>query len=69
MPEYSLGFSQKLIDAAEMLKANGLSDVEAQRTVLYLSLLSIEISLKAIMEEAGVTTGRLRSLSHNHMKL
>jgi len=69
MPEYSLGFSQKLIDAADLLKTNGITDVEAQRAVLYLSCLSIEISLKAIMEEAGITTARLRRLSHNHKNL
>lgn len=69
MSEFSLGFSQNLIDAAEMLKANGLSDIEAQRTVLYLSQLSIEISLKSILEEAGITVNRLKNLSHSHKKL
>lgn len=68
-PEYSRGFSKQLIGAAEIIKTNGLSDVEAKRTVLYLSLLSIEISLKAIMEKVSIPISRLRSLSHNHKKL
>ena len=69
MPTFNLGFSQKLINAAEIIKTNGLSDIEAQRTVLYLSQLSIEISLKSILEKAGVTIKRLKALSHNHQKL
>lgn len=62
MPEFNLGFSQKLIEAAKAIKSNDLTDLEAKRTVLYLSLLSIEISLKAIMEKAGITISKLKSL-------
>jgi len=69
MSEYNLGFSKHLIEAANIIKDNGLSDIEAKRTVLYLSLLSIEISLKALLEKAGISTSRLRSLSHSHKKL
>lgn len=69
MPEYSRGFSRHLIDAANIIKNNGLSDIEAKRTVLYLSLLSIEISLKALLKNAGISTSRLRTLSHSHKKL
>lgn len=69
MPEYSRGFSKNLLEAATIIKDNDLTDTEAKRTVLYLSLLSIEISLKAILEKAGISVGRLRSLSHSHKKL
>ena len=69
MPEFNLGFSEKLIEAAKVIKNSHMKDLDGIRTVLYLSLLSIEISLKSIMEKAGISISKIKTLSHNHKKL
>ena len=65
MPEYSLSFAEKLAKAAALVAAEGLDDPEAKRTVLYLSLLSTEVSLKAMLEQAGVALPKIRKRSHD----
>lgn len=69
MTEYSLSFSEKLIDAASFVAKEDLDQIEAKRTVLYLSLLSCEISIKALLEKSGMPVGKIKALSHNHIKL
>lgn len=69
MAEYSLEFSEKLIETANLLIANGLGSVEANRTVIYLSLLSSEITLKAALEKAGQPMHKIRQRSHNLSEL
>ncbi len=63
--EYSLQFSQRLIDAARSFLDKGKVDDETGRAVLYLSLLSCEISLKALLEQAGYTIKELKKRSHD----
>nr|MBV6629286.1 hypothetical protein [Oceanococcus sp. HetDA_MAG_MS8] len=53
MAEYSIGFAEKLIEAAQSITLGCEQSIDAGRTVLYLSLLSSEISLKALLEHAG----------------
>jgi HEPN domain-containing protein len=67
MPEYSLDFSEKLIEAARVVLDldNNSDSVDAKRTVLYLSLLACEISMKALLERAGKSVSEIRSRSHN----
>lgn len=63
---YSLEFSKSLIDAAQALVPRLSSNNEEEgRAVLYLSLLSCEISLKATLETAGVDVKKLKKRSHN----
>ena len=69
MSEFNLDFSRHLIKTAQIIANNDLSDIEAKRTVLYLSLLSSEISLKALLEKSGISISRLKKLSHSHKKL
>jgi HEPN domain-containing protein len=64
MPEYNIGFSEKLIEAAQVVSNNGKNAIDAQRTVLYLSLLSCEIALKAFLENAGVPIQEIAHYSH-----
>lgn len=64
MSEYSLAFAERLAEAARMVAAQGLGELDAQRTVLYLGLLSTEISLKALLEQAGVPVEAIRARSH-----
>ena len=53
MSEYSLEFSEKLIEAARAILPGCEASVESRRAVLYLSLLASEIALKALLEHAG----------------
>jgi|GEM_PF-1234057 len=62
---YSLEFGERLIDAADSLATEKNTSDEVGRAVLYLSLLSCEISLKALLEKAGFSVKELKSLSHN----
>jgi HEPN domain-containing protein len=69
MPQYDIAFAEKLSQVAALVLANGIEDLEAQRTVLYLSLLSTEISLKAMLERAGKSGTEIRARSHNLSEL
>jgi len=69
LPVYSLDFSENLIRAAQAVNDNGDDSVDAMRTVLYLSLLSCEISLKALLEKAGMPITEIRNRSHNLERL
>ena len=62
--EYSLDFSQRLIEAAKSFVGKENAEDETARLVLYLSLLSCEISLKALLEKAGYTSKELKRRSH-----
>ncbi|PCJ43632.1 MAG: hypothetical protein COA71_01805 [SAR86 cluster bacterium] len=59
--EYSLEFSQRLIESAESIEESD----EAGRAILYLSMLSCEISLKATLEVAGFTVNELKAKGHH----
>lgn len=63
--EYSLEFSQRLIEAAKSFVDKDKIVDESGRAVLYLSLLSCEISLKALLEQAGYTIKELKKRSHD----
>ena len=63
--EYNIDFAERLIDAADSFFEKADVGNEAARAVLYLSLLSCEISLKAVLESAGYTTKQLTARSHN----
>lgn len=69
MPQYDIAFGEKLAEVATSVVADGLADVDAQRTVLYLSLLSTEISLKSMLEKAGKPVSEIRKRCHNISEL
>ncbi len=69
MSEYNIGFSEKLIEAAQVVADSALDSIDGQRTVLYLSLLSSEIALKAFLEAAGMPVQKIVGYSHNHRAL
>jgi hypothetical protein len=62
--EYSFEFSQRLIESAEALLTSSSDRDEAGRAILYLSCVSCEISMKALLERSGYTTSELRGFSH-----
>ena len=63
--EYSLSFSKRLLEAGASLKGAGKILEEADRAILYTSLVSIEIALKYLLEKAGVPVKEVRAHSHN----
>lgn len=65
MAQYDLKFAERLAQVAAQLVADDITSVDAQRTVLYLSLLSMEISLKAMLEQAGKPVAH----THDHASL
>ncbi|MCZ2290626.1 MAG: hypothetical protein LC125_01635 [Burkholderiales bacterium] len=69
MPEYDIAFGERLAETARMVAADGLTQLDAQRTVLYLSLLSVEITLKAMLERAGFPITGIRARSHRLAEL
>lgn len=69
MPEYDIAFGEKLAEVANFVVADGLSDLDAKRTVLYLSLLSTEISLKSMLEQAGKPVKEIRERTHKLTEL
>lgn len=63
--EYNIGFAKQLLEAANGLKGAGHIIEESKRAVLYLSLLSIEVSLKYLLEKAGIPIKDIKNRSHN----
>lgn len=64
MAQYDLTFAERLVQVATQLVADDISSLDAQRTVLYLSLLSMEISLKAMLEQAGKPVAHTHDLAY-----
>lgn len=69
MAEYEIAFGKRLAETARLVMDQGSSELDAQRTVLYLSLLSTEISLKAMLERAGKPVPEIRGHSHRLSQL
>jgi len=70
--EFSLEFSKRMIEAAECLKCDNLTGgkPEAERAILYLCLISCEISIKALLEKAGYNViPDIKNVSHSFKKL
>lgn len=63
---YDIRFSIKLAEVAQSIELNSY---EARRTVVYLSRLSMELSLKAFLEQAGRPVAEIKSYSHDIRKL
>ena len=65
MVEYNIGFSDNLVSAAQFIANQGDQSEDAARTVLYLSCLACEISLKALLECTGKPVPEIKKLGHN----
>jgi predicted hydrocarbon binding protein len=65
MAEYDIAFGERLAETAKLVANDGLDSLDAKRTVLYLSLLSSEIVMKALLEKAGRPISKIRARSHN----
>jgi len=65
VPTYDLAFARKVADVAGCVVAGGLDDVQSRRVVAYLGRLSMELALKAFLEQAGLPVENIRKHSHN----
>ncbi|MDX3906789.1 MAG: hypothetical protein QHC78_13975 [Pigmentiphaga sp.] len=63
MAEYELDAARELVVVARDVVDRGLNSAEARSTVAYLSSRSIELTLKAFLERAGLPAADLRTLS------
>jgi hypothetical protein len=66
---YHSEFAMRLIDAANSLLIKFADKGEVSRAILYLSCLSCEISMKALLERVGYTEQELKRYSHKLDKL
>lgn len=65
MAEYDLGFAEKMAEAADLLDEKNHWRCDARRVVVYLCRVSMEISLKALLEKAGVAPRSIRKRNHD----
>ena len=70
MPQYDIAFARKLAEVALSIAPDiGEPTEESERTAAYLSLLSIELGLKAMLEKSGLSVDRIRARSHRLREL
>ena len=65
MSEYNLGFSKKLAETARLVADDGVDSFDAVQTIVYLSLLSCEIALKALLERSGLPVNKIKAHWHD----
>jgi hypothetical protein len=64
MPEYDLQLAEELAIVAGSVPQTELAPVAHDRMRLYLAMLSIELSLKAMLERAGMPVQHIRNRGH-----
>ncbi len=69
MGEYSIGFARKMSEASMALVSAGLDCEDAEKAVLYISLVACEVALKAALEKAGIDPSELKKRGHNLSEL
>ncbi len=69
MAEYSIGFSEELVEAARYLADQRDKSDDTTRAILYLSLLACEIALKALLESSGQSVEDITRLGHDFSEL
>lgn len=65
MPEYDLTFAKKLAEVATEVQEKAPFAYDARRLVAYLSRLSVEITLKALLEKAGKPIKDIHARRHD----
>ena len=65
MAAYDLAFASKLAEVASEVESSEPYAYDARRVVAYLSRLSVEITLKALLEAAGRPVSEIRRRSHD----
>lgn len=65
MTEYDINFAARLASIASELEEKAPLANDARRATVYLSRLSAEIAMKALLEKAGFPVDRIRSRNHD----
>lgn len=65
MPVYDLSFARKFAEVAEEVITREPDSVEARRVVAYISRVSMELSLKALLERVGVPIDEIKKRWHD----
>ena len=65
MAEYDINFAAKLATVADQVDEKDPWAHDARRVTLYLSRLSAELTLKALLEKAGMPISKIRKRSHD----
>jgi hypothetical protein len=66
---YSVAVAENLIRAGRFTLEFAPEGPDTSRTALYLGLLSCELSLKSLLENAGIPVATIRECSHSFEKL
>jgi hypothetical protein len=61
MPEYDIDFAAKLAEVADQVHENDWRDIARRRIAIYLSRLSAELTMKALLEQAGMPVTNRRA--------
>lgn len=69
MPTFSIEFANHLSTVAKRCTLSDAGISESNRTVLYISLLSVEVALKAFLEKSGLPIKSIKDCSHDLGKL
>jgi len=69
MAEYDIEFANRLAECSVGIVAEGIDSLDAKRAAIYISLLSTEIALKALLEKAGKPICEIRNRSHKLKEL
>jgi hypothetical protein len=65
MSEYDLNFATKLAAVADQVDEKDPWANDARRVTIYLARLSAELTLKALLERAGMSVSEIRSYRHD----
>ena len=65
MADYDIDFAAKLAAVANKVDENDPWAYDARRVTVYLSRLSAEVTMKALLEKAGFPLQRIRARSHD----
>lgn len=65
MPQFDINFAMNLAEVSMALVKQGLDTPDARRVVIYLSRLSMELSLKVLLERAGNSILEIKNRGHD----
>ena len=64
MAEYDIAFAAKLAEVADQVDAKDHWSYASRRVTIYLSRLSAEVAMKALLEQAGLPVDRIAEREH-----
>lgn len=65
MTQYNIDFAERLMETSRLARGSGTYNFETAQVVCYLTQLSLEVSLKAFLEQAGLPVRSIKKHSHS----